>query len=270
MAETKIEWATYTFNPWLGCSKVSPACTHCYAESWAKRSGLVQWGDNPRRKTTNSYWRQPLKWNAQAEGAPIRPRVFCASLADVFEDRAELLDYRAQLFALLIKQTPNLDWLLLTKRPENIKAMLPDDWGTGYQNVWLGTTAENQRYAEERIPELLTVPAKIRFLSLEPLLGPIDLNSLSDLEHHEERYYSALRNHVSIDWVIVGGESGGGARPMEAQWVRWLRGQCRMAGVKFLFKQWGEFSAEQIRVGKHQAGRSLDGRTWDEFPVVQL
>lgn len=123
-ANSKIEWTDHTFNPWLGCSKISPSCAHCYAEGWAKRSGLVKWGDHPRRRTSAANWREPLKWNRAAEAAGERRRVFCASLADVFEDREELKPWRYDLWRL-IEATPSLDWLLLTKRPENCLAFVP-------------------------------------------------------------------------------------------------------------------------------------------------
>jgi len=273
MAETKIEWATYTFNPWLGCTKVSPACTHCYAESWAKRSGLVQWGDNPRRKTTDQYWRQPLKWNELAKSATVRPRVFCASLADVFETNEEVAPWRKEFFNLISK-TPNLDWLLLTKRPENIRAMLPNDWGMGYPNIWLGATVENQEYADKRIPNLLEIDAKVYFVSCEPLLGELNLE-----QYLYNRYQmgGARPMYNQVNWVICGGESGPGARPMHPAWARSLQAQCEAATVPFHFKQWGEFSPNVLgindsvppsRIGKKAAGRILDGRTWDEFPEV--
>jgi len=249
MAKTKIEWTAtpmpdgsalpgYTFNPWTGCTKVSPACDHCYAEAWAKRSGTVQWGNSPRRRTTETYWRQPLKWNREAAAAGRRRRVFCASLADVFDNRADSV-WRCDLWDL-IAQTPHLDWLLLTKRPQNILSMLPDPetgvkpWGRGWPNVWLGTTVENQEEAVRRIPHLCKVPAAVRFLSCEPLLGPIDIRSACEFPGRDY-------GEVVIDWVICGGESGPGARPMHPDWTRNLRDQCDAAGVPFFFKQWGEW-----------------------------
>ena len=175
MAENSaIEWTHHTFNPVLGCQKVGPGCDHCYAEGWAKRSGLVTWGPGEtRRVTSDAYWRQPLKWDREAKAAGERRRVFCASLADVF-DNAWPDGVRDRLWAL-IKATPNLDWMLLTKRPGNIAKMLPDDWGGGYRNVWLGCTVVNQEEADRDIPKLLAVPAAVRFLSMEPLLGPVEI-----------------------------------------------------------------------------------------------
>lgn len=341
MAEnTKIEWATHTFNPWRGCTKVSAGCANCYADTQAKRNPgtLGVWGPNGTRVVASeAMWREPLKWNEAAAKAGERHRVFCASMADVFEDWAGKVftskgvpfwwcggslsntaipagqekgwgftrwatmdDIRERLFHL-IKDTPCLDWLLLTKRPENVLKMTHDAWchpvpghvsqneGDGRRwkyppNVWLGTSVEDQKAADERIPHLLKVPAAVRFLSCEPLLGPVDLG----LEQYESPGWFAHR-HELIHWVIVGGESGHGARPMHPDWVRFLRNQCQAAGVAFHFKQWGEYGdgyagmprceAHQFRqvgmngrepivyrIGKKTAGRVLDGRTWDELP----
>jgi protein gp37 len=295
--QTEIAWTDSTFNPWIGCAKVSAGCANCYAETLMdKRMGRVEWGVNGTRvRTSDAYWRQPLKWNREAWKIGRR-RVFCASLADVFEDRPELSPWRTDLFAL-INATPHLDWLLLTKRPENVIEMvvwdapgckLPD-------NVWLGTSVENQEQADKRIPLLLTIPASVRFLSMEPLLGRVDFRKVPGF------------NRVDLNlrgwWVIVGGESGHNARPMHPEWARSIRDQCQAAGVPFFFKQWGEWhhdppfsptapkrcymdtsgtrhehrgSPDQFRnghlafdrVGKHLAGRLLDGREWSEFPVI--
>jgi protein gp37 len=229
--ETGIEWCDHTFNPWVGCTKVSPGCDHCYAEGWAKRTGGAALWQGERRRTTAANWRQVLKWNAQAAAAGERKRVFCASLADVFDNQVPDT-WRQDLWCLIL-DTPNLDWLLLTKRPQNIAKLVPGSWSEqGYRNVWLGTTAENQAEADRRIPHLLAVPAAVRFLSCEPLLGPVDLRAVS------WGHSNALHR---IDWVIAGGESGPGARPMHPNWARGLRDQCAAAGVPFFFKQWGEF-----------------------------
>lgn len=219
---TAISWADSTFNPWRGCEKVSPACARCYAERDTKRYGLELWGaDAPRPVTTDAYWRQPLRWDADARTAGVRRRVFCASLADVFEDRRDLDAPRARLFDL-IHRTTNLDWLLLTKRPQNVNR-LRHAWDLAELPVWLGATAENQRYCEERARDLLCVEARVRFLSMEPLLEPVVLPAwVLD----------------GVDWIIVGGESGAGAREMKVEWVRALRDQCRKAGVGFWMKQW--------------------------------
>jgi protein gp37 len=230
---SKIEWTDHTFNPWVGCTKVSPACDHCYAEGWAKRTGQAGLWNGERRRTSAANWRLPYKWNNAAPLSGPRPRVFCASLADVFDNQAAP-EWRRDLW-WLIRETPNLDWLLLTKRPQNIVKMLPDNWGEGYPNVWLGTTVENQTEADRRIVALLEVPAVIHFLSCEPLLGPLDLNSVEcgfgtiDALDHEIA--------PGIDWVIVGGESGPGARPFEERWAQQLKRQCEDALVPFFMKQ---------------------------------
>lgn len=276
MAEnSNIEWTTHTFNPWIGCQKVGPGCDHCYAEAWDAR-GLQQresrWGAHAMRtRTSAGNWSKPKAWNKAAEGLAVRPRVFCASLADVFDNHASIPpEWRADLWEL-IRATPNLDWMLLTKRPGNIAKMLPPDWGDGYQNVWLGCTAVNQTEADRDIPKLLAVPARVRFLSVEPLLGSVDLTALSYSEviGNAPTYQDALRGKLwmpagtpswptdqratvgdrtyvdlcaMVQLVITGGESGSGARPMHPDWVRSLRDQCVAAGVPFFFKQWGEWS----------------------------
>lgn len=227
---TKIEWATHTFNPWVGCTKVSPACDHCYAEGWAKRSGMVQWGNHPRRRTSAANWRKPLKWNAEAARTGERPRVFCASLADVFDNQVPD-GWRRDLWEL-IAGTPHLDWLLLTKRPQNIAKMLPADWEDDFRNVWLGTTAEDEHHYRQRWAHIAAVPAAVRFLSYEPALGP-----LGDLD---------LGRVGAPDWIIAGGESGGGARPPHPDWFRDVRDQCAATGVAFHFKQWGEWGPGSI------------------------
>lgn len=262
-ADSRIEWTDHTFNPWTGCQKVSPACDHCYAEGWAKRSGLVSWGPHAsRRRTSPANWRQPLKWDREAAEAGVRKRVFCASLADVFDNHGSITSgWHGDLWAL-IHRTPNLDWLLLTKRPQNIAKMLPEsygmpEWGEGWPNVWLGTTVENQQEADRRILHLLTVPAIIHFLSCEPLLGPVDLGLGEWVSLFSGRFDDPPT--PQIDWVIAGGESGPERRPSDPDWFRSLRDQCGTAGVAFLFKQWGGLRPKD-------GGRLLDGREWNEVP----
>lgn len=268
MAENShIEWTHHTFNPWWGCVRVSPACKHCYAESMAKRYGHEVWGvGSNRRFLSDNNWALPLKWNAAAKAAGSRARVFCASMADVFEDRRDLDAERVRLWAL-IGATPWLDWLLLTKRPQVISELAP--WGKVWpHNVWLGVTVDDQRRAEERLPVLVDIPAAVRFISAEPLLEQIDLELWLD----------------RLDWVITGGESGGHSRPSSPSWFHSLHDQCMAAGVAFHFKQWGDWapdaadepkrlrievedSSTLVRLGKKRAGRILRGRTWDELPV---
>lgn len=257
---TAIEWATHTFNPWIGCTRVSPGCRFCYAEARDQRFGDGLWGKNaPRRVTSDANWRKPLAWDRAAAAAGRRDRVFCASLADVFEAREDLHEPRRRLWGL-IDSTPNLDWLLLTKRPENIYGLVP--WNINpWPNVWLGTTVEDQERADERVPVLLEVPATVRFLSCEPLIGPVTFGPgwLAPAATHcgptpsTPEALRAVREIVKaagkrmgwagIDWVICGGESGGKhARPMHPAWARRLRDQCTAAGVPFLFKQWGSWA----------------------------
>jgi protein gp37 len=257
MAEqSKIEWCDHTFNPWEGCQKVGPGCDHCYAETRNARYGggiAVNWGPGaPRRRTSVSNWKKPLQWNA-AHAAFFaehgrRQRVFCASLADVFDNAVDPA-WRMDLFSL-IAQTPNLDWLLLTKRIGNVQKMSSGDglmFDMIARRVWLGISVVNQEEADRDIPKLLAVPAAKRFLSMEPLLGPVDLLKNSDPLCRCDGCMSMARKHPEhpglqrIDWVIVGGESGAGARPMHPDWARSLRDQCTAAGVPFLFKQWGEW-----------------------------
>lgn len=380
-ANSKIEWTTHTFNPWRGCTKVSDGCKHCYAETLSKRNATVLgvWGPQGTRvMASEAMWREPLKWDKAArngrcpvcfgwgydkklesstgatppcvacEGtgrspAGYRPRVFCASLADVFEGPETCSEEAYQVIRTarhrllnLIHDTTALDWLLLTKRPEGIlkrlgevvddeiaqgadhydklspgaqMALAWDTGGTPPPNVWLGTSVENQKAADERIPELLKVPAAVRFLSCEPLLGPVEL-PLRVCEHcgehsrdglaceHCDRTGLALQG--GIHWVIAGGESGPNARPMHPDWARGLRDQCQAAGGSFFFKQWGEWipyseleldrkgeiyplrdgtpvlgvgksaDEEMWRLGKLAAGRLLDGRTWDEVPGQEV
>lgn len=287
---SKIEWTDHTFNPWTGCTKVSPGCAHCYAESWSKRSGIVEWGPGkPRRRTSEANWRQPLKWNRLAGKLPEfdatqerewhRPRVFCASLADWLDPEVPV-EWLVHLLQL-IHATPNLDWLLLTKRPE----LWRERMGKAYQfgdreterqhefsqwlaewtqppapdavapdNVWIGTTVEDQERADQRIPAVLSIPAEIRFLSCEPLLGPVNLQQIG-LEDESSTLLFPLAGEVTfegrnepmplrmggIHWVIAGGESGHHARPMHPAWLRSIRDQARSSYVPFLFKQWGEW-----------------------------
>jgi protein gp37 len=287
--DSAIQWTHHTFNPWWGCWKVSPACEHCYAWAFDARLGGGHWQrTGPRRFFGDKHWRQPINWDAVAAKAGERHRVFCASMSDVFEDRDDLKGHRWRLLNL-IQETPNLDWLLLTKRPESVSKALLDyelflegfdetpselawirAWrgGDPPANVWLGTTVEDQEYADRRIPELLKIPAAVRFLSVEPMLASIDLREFVG--------YPKYRGNVAgqcvdidgctwhkdgdkcrdcgwgypndpdwpgrvpgIAWVIVGGESGLRARPFDLGWARSAVRQCRQAGVSAFVKQLG-------------------------------
>lgn len=231
---SKIEWTDHTFNPWIGCQKVSPGCDNCYAEALMdKRYGRVQWGPHGERKRTSAAnWRKPLQWAKAANGS--RPRVFCASLADWLDNKVPE-QWREDL-AVLIDETPQLDWLLLTKRIENFDKLAPWHRYDVPKNVWLGVTVENQDAANKRIRILNEIHAPVRFLSCEPLLGEIDLERggftfLRRLKSPQGRIYEP------IHWVICGGESGPDRRPMDLAWARKLRDDCRASGVPFFMKQ---------------------------------
>lgn len=332
-----IEWTDHTFNPWEGCQKVAPECDNCYAEARdARFTGGAHWGPKaPRRRTSPQNWNKPLRWQKDAAAFAAqhgrRQRVFCASLADVFDNAVDPT-WRQDLWNL-IRACPDLDWLLLTKRPQNMAKMLPSDWCDGWPHVWLGTSAGTQKTADQNIPHLLATPAAVRFVSCEPLLGPVDLEPWLAWPEvggempdgtpfgcygcdggtcqkcpKDRAYFETIMGHrdasgcpkwvfcdrITLDWAIVGGESGRNARPMNPDWARSLRDQCRAADVPFFFKQWGEWAPNPgplgstlgakgvlserwdasngwpcLRVGKRAAGRLLDGRIWDEMPEAR-
>jgi protein gp37 len=278
---TEISWTDRSFNPWIGCTKVSEACDNCYAWTqadvmgraahWSGRKGLKVWGQGAERYFPNGddWWRGPQRWNRQAALAGVQLRVFSADMADLFEDyrgpsEREVRSRRARMWSL-IEETPSLEWQLLTKRPENVSRMVP--WGTRWpSNVWIGCTAENQQRADERIPHLVALPAAVRFLSCEPIRGPIDLSAWRGL----------------IDWVICGAESISKKRTFDAAWVRALRDQCLTQGIAFWLKQWGVWEPSRpvgdtipMQVptidGKVRTKdfAVLDGRTWTQFPVYR-
>ncbi len=256
MQNSKIEWTDNTFNPWWGCVNISPACDNCYAQRFAARRTRTEeelWGRSALRLISNEdYWFQPHVWNKRAARLGCRERVFCGSMCDVMERRSDLNQPRQRLYRL-IEDTPHLDWLLLTKRPHEYSKLLPMAWlRDPLPNVWLLTTVEHQDYSW-RIDELLKVPAIVRGLSLEPLLGAVPLpNAFTDLGR--------------AGWVIAGGESGPRPRPLRIDWIRTVRDACVAASVPFFFKQWGEYNGALVRLGKKAAGRILDGREWNEFP----
>lgn len=262
---SSIEWTDDTFNPWVGCTKVSPGCANCYAErDMDHRYNFVKWGKGqPRRRTSVANWKKPHQWNRKAQASGKRARVFCASLADWLDPEVPAEWLRDLL--VLIDQTPHLDWLLLTKRPwywdvrirlaaldSPVPMML--DWLDGHapDNVWIGVSVENQSAADERVPALLNIPAGVRFLSCEPLLGSPDLSKW-------------LHPH-GLHWVICGGESGPSARPMQAAWARRLRDQCDAASVPFFFKQWGEYNEDGKRVGRNKDTKQIGGIYYRQFP----
>lgn len=239
-----ISWTDHTLNTHWGCQKVSPACDSCYAETFAKRLGFDIWGkDAPRRFFGAKHWAEPLKWNEEAGKAGKPARVFCASMADVFEDRRDLDPVRAQLWDL-IERTEHLRWMLLTKRADQIARMLPTSWiEKPRHNVWLGVTAENQRRADERIPMLMAVPAEVYWISAEPLLGPV-----------------SFEKFPGLDWVIVGGESGHKARRMAPEWARSIRQECLDLGIRYHFKQTGGILSRELGF------RNREGKDSSEWP----
>ena len=254
-----IEWTDHTFNPWIGCTRISPGCDRCYAAQSTpvrilRARGFETWGTEGARRRSYT-WGDPPRWNKRHETFAAqhgrRQRVFCASLADVFDNEVPD-EWRVDLFKM-IAATPDLDWLLVTKRIGNVARMLGD-----YQtvpllpNIWLGITVVNQEEADRDVQKLLRVPARVRFLSVEPMLGPISLTNIQVGGGHGHHEFdpivtgNALKRAdpaaPSLRWVICGGESGPKARPMRAAWAQSLRDQCDAAGVPFLFKQWGEWA----------------------------
>lgn len=261
MKNSNIEWTDHTFNPWRGCTKVSPACDHCYAERLAKRNPetLGVWGPSGTRViASENMWREPLKWDRESKAEGIRRKVFAGSMCDIFEwetipheNRSLVNDARLRLFQT-IALTPNLDWLLLTKRPENIEKAwpksvpFPEKYSEAWPNLWLGVTAENQTQADKRIQTLLDIPAKVRFVSCEPLLGPLELTPY---------LYQAV-----LHWVIVGGETGAGARPTNPDWVYDLQHECAFYDTPFFFKKWG------VHVPLGEGASTVMGETYHEYP----
>jgi protein gp37 len=286
MQNSSIEWTHHTFNFVRGCTKVSEGCANCYAEKLSKRNPAVlgQWGPGkPRVEASPDYWAQPFTWDRAAQKAGERHQVFCASLADWLDEEIPI-EVLAKLFQVIRQTRAGLDWLLLTKRPQNwvkrvteardylttrdgatavmLHQWLPDAQRVGLgdkhvyppTNVWIGVTVENQRRAYERLPLVMAIPAKLRFLSCEPLLSPLNLSPWMDPFDPDAVHSNG------IHWVICGGESGPGARPMEADWARSLRDQCQGSHVPFFFKQWGG-------TNKKATGRALDGQLHDAFPA---
>ena len=268
-----IEWTDSTWTPVTGCTKVSEGCKHCYAQSMARRLQAMSsphYADGFEVRLHADVLDLPLRWK--------RPRrIFVTSMGDLFHNQVPD-DFIEQVFDVM-NAAPHHTFQVLTKRPERLS-----DFVAAYQtqrtgapttplpnHIWIGTSIENQKRAEERIPHLLRVPAVVRFLSCEPLLGPLDLTPY--LPHHSHRShgedfctlcgYLPSRHPSGVNWVIVGGESGPDARPLQSDWVRSLRDQCQHHNVAFFFKQWGG-------VHRTKAGRLLDGQTWDEMPELNL
>ena len=245
--QTIIAWTDHTFNPWMGCEKVSAGCANCYAELLTKnRMGLHLWGPpgTTTRQVTKAPWQNVRRWNTAAYGSEPRKRVFCASLCDVFEDHPVANQTRPRLWDL-VRQCRNLDWQILTKRPERIADNLPDDWGSeGWPHVWLGTSIEDMRVAW-RADHLRAIPEAVRFVSYEPAIGPLD-----DLDL------------TGIDWVIYGGESGPKYRAEDKDWARVMHRKCSENGTAFFHKQSAGWRTE--------LGIELDGRIVREYPTPRV
>lgn len=246
--ETGIAWTDHTFNPWWGCEKVSRGCAHCYAETLSRRYQFNIWGAQaPRRFFSDKHWAEPVKWDKDAAAEGVQKKVFCASMADVFEYRKDLNKQRERLFRL-IERTPNLIWQLLTKRPQYIIELTPKSWDTDWpENCWIGTSTEDQETYDARANYLRLTGAKVRFLSMEPLLGPITM-TIPD----------------GIQWAILGGESGPGARPCHVEWLRALVQQCEVKGIACFVKQLG---AQPYERGV-KAFETRKGDNPDEWPAT--
>lgn len=260
---TTIEWTDRTWNPITGCTKVSPGCDHCYAETIAERfRGGPAFPNGFDVQLREHKLNEPLRWRKPA-------KVFVNSMSDLFHDAVS--DEYIQLVWDVMRRCPQHTFQILTKRHARMRSLLNrssfygHDWPRPLPNVWLGVSTEDQKWANLRIPSLLNTPAAVRFVSAEPLIGRIDLGAYTQCQ-------------PGLDWVIVGGESGPSARSVDLHWVQEIRDQCVSARVPFLFKQWGEWAPDHDetdpslghqmrRMGKKRAGRELDGRTWDEYPV---
>ena len=248
MAENSgIEWTTHTFNPWIGCAKVSPACDYCYAEAWDNRFNGERWGPHAARTKTKT-WGNPRKWQRQAVISGERPRVFVASLADVADNHKSIEPQWRRDLVALIRDCPNLDFLLLTKRPQNVAKLYPDlieDWPA---NVWMGVSTENREEMLRRGEALAKLPAKITFWSAEPLVEDL----------------GEIPAHIMPSWIIVGGENSPNYRHLDLNAIRSIRDQCADHGTAFLVKQFSGRNQREIKA----KGRELDGVVHDEYPVA--
>lgn len=308
-ANSSIEWTKHTANLWWGCVEVSALCDHCYAREWSKYLNRAKWGADESRMAIKGVWSDLAKFQKLAAAAGTIDNVFVGSMMDIFEKPMPLVDakgepmpittgyLREQLFYKVVPTSPNLRFLFLTKRPGNIVKYIPPEWMNNLPtNVMFGTSVGNQETADQAISQLLRAPG-YRFLSMEPMLGPVNLAPAWNHGNFDPDF------DVGIHWVICGGESGHHSRPMNPNWARSVRDQCQAAGVPFHFKQHGDWKPVDIvsgdrielhfpkdgptgpknpefhtwsdgtmsaRVGKKAAGRILDGRTWDEFPAMEV
>jgi protein gp37 len=245
--ETAIAWTDHTFNPWWGCMRVAPECERCYAETFAKRTGHKVFGPGgARRFFGDKHWNEPVKWDREAAAAGVRRRVFCGSMCDVFDPEVDE-SWRMKLWGL-IERTPHLGWLLLTKRPEFAASCIPAAWSLIRDRVWLGVTAGTQATAARNVPLLLALDAAVHFVSMEPLLERVEIDA------------GRLRG---VDWIIVGGESGPGARPMDLSWARCLAFDSHASGIAFFMKQLGGFPNKRDRLADFPEDLRIR-----EFPVA--
>jgi len=284
---TKIEWTEATWNPIIGCSKISPGCENCYAEKMAGRlSNIVSTAHYLRvveQNVSAPFVHRGLQiWNGQThfvESALDKPlkrkkptMYFVCSMGDLFHESVPF-EWIDKVMAV-IAQTPQHTFQILTKRADRMnKYFERSEYDFGYKitpNIWLGVTVENQEQADKRIPILLEIPAAIRFVSIEPMLGQI---YLTDFENPFYNYIDKTENINSIDWVICGGETGTKARPMHPDWVRSLRDQCKETNTPLFFKSWGEYAPfthekgfEMVKVGKKKSGNLIDGKQYRDFP----
>ena len=243
--ETEIGWCDSTFNPWWGCVRVSPGCEHCYAQSFTTRLGMDLWGPTaPRRFFGDKHWDEPLRWDAHARTSGKPWRVFCASMADICEDREDLVPYRERLMSL-VAHTRHLTWLFLTKRPEDYLRLFGEGFFLANPHVWPGFTAENQAMLDKRASAVLELPGSgKKWMSVEPLLGPVSFrwahwDDWKDGNGARRQRVNHLDGLKKLDWVIVGGESGPGARPCDVAWIRSIVEQCKTAAVPVFVKQLG-------------------------------
>lgn len=255
--QTNIEWCDRTFSPWQGCEKISPGCKFCYAEAFSRWTVPGHWGKNaPRRFRADDYWSKPHKWNVHAAKTGVRERVFVASVADVFEDRPDLVPHRQRLFET-IRDTPRLDWMLLSKRPENAARMLPWmlDGSEPWRNVWIGATGEDDQHARKRSIAVAEVRAVVRFMSYEPALSSVEWQ------------------HVLpgvIDWLIIGGESGPGAREFQVAWAREALAAARRHGVVPFVKQLGRFPRADGRLVQLRSDKKKGGDMAEWEPDLRV
>lgn len=247
MENTAIEYTTHTWSPWYGCTRISSGCQNCFAERWAKRFGIVQWGKGkPRRLASIEQWRKPLDWNERTPGASV-----LIDLCDPFDPDVDK-NWREQMF-WTIERTPRLTWLLLTKRPGHALQYWPTSWcRRPPTNALIGVSVEDQASADDRIPLLLKVPSERRWISAEPLLGPIDL-------HLHETAQGSGRIRDGVHWIVVGGESGPGARECRLEWVQSIVEQSRGAEIPCFVKQLGSracVAGRAMRLRHPKGGRS--------------